>query len=64
MGNMASSLPRYGCLWNVEILKGSNGLMHGMGNPAATVNMVRKHAPLDDQLKATFTAGELEPLSR
>ncbi len=57
MGNMASSPQDMAVYERVEILKGSNGLMHGMGNPAATVNMVRKHAPLEDQLKATFTVG-------
>ncbi|WP_418186710.1 TonB-dependent siderophore receptor [Aliarcobacter lanthieri] len=28
----------------VEIVKGANGLMSGVGNPAASMNLVRKHA--------------------
>lgn len=28
----------------VEVVKGANGLTSGAGNPAATINMVRKHA--------------------
>lgn len=28
-----------------------------MGNPAATVNMVRKHAPKEDMAKLSLTAG-------
>lgn len=28
----------------VEIVKGANGLMSGAGNPAASINMIRKHA--------------------
>ncbi len=45
LGNMASSPQDMAVYERVEILRGSNGLLHGMGNPAATVNMVRKHAP-------------------
>lgn len=57
LGNMASSPQDMAVYERVEILRGSNGLLHGMGNPAATVNMVRKHAPHRDQANITLTAG-------
>ncbi|EBK2214734.1 TonB-dependent siderophore receptor, partial [Salmonella enterica subsp. enterica serovar Schwarzengrund] len=57
LGNMASSPQDMAVYDRVEILRGSNGLLHGMGNPAATVNMVRKHAPHRDQANITLTAG-------
>ena len=37
-------------LERVEILRGSNGLLHGSGNPAATVNLVRKRPTYDEML--------------
>lgn len=57
LGNMASSPQDMAVYERVEILRGSNGLLHGMGNPAATVNMVRKHAPKEDMAKLSLTAG-------
>lgn len=57
IGNMASSPQDMAVYERVEILRGSNGLLHGMGNPAATVNMVRKHAPHQDQANISLTAG-------
>lgn len=41
----------------VEVLRGANGLLHGSGNPAATINMVRKHAPYDYQTNIKLEAG-------
>lgn len=41
----------------VEVLRGSNGLLHGNGNPAATINMVRKHAPYKAQTNVRLEAG-------
>ncbi|MCF3997838.1 TonB-dependent receptor plug domain-containing protein, partial [Pseudomonas aeruginosa] len=42
LGNTASSPQDMAIYERVEILRGSNGLLHGTGNPAATVNLVRK----------------------
>lgn len=42
LGNMASAPQDMAVYERVEILRGSNGLLHGTGNPAATVNLVRK----------------------
>ncbi len=36
----------------IEIIRGATGLMSGTGNPAATINLVRKHA---DSTTPTFT---------
>lgn len=41
----------------VEVLRGANGLLHGNGNPAATINMVRKHAPYKAQSTIRLEAG-------
>ncbi len=57
MGNMASSPQDMAIYEKIEILRGSNGLLHGMGNPAATVNMVRKHAPKENMAKFSLSAG-------
>lgn len=42
LGNTASAPQDMAVYERVEILRGSNGLLHGTGNPAATVNLVRK----------------------
>jgi outer membrane receptor for ferric coprogen and ferric-rhodotorulic acid len=42
IGGQASSPQDMAIYDRVEILRGSNGLLHGSGNPAATVNLVRK----------------------
>ncbi|MEQ4651876.1 TonB-dependent siderophore receptor [Providencia rettgeri] len=60
LGNMASSPQDMAVYERVEILRGSNGLLHGMGNPAATVNMVRKHAPKKNMAKLSLSAGSWE----
>ncbi len=41
----------------IEIVRGANGLMTGMGNPSATVNMVRKKPTQDTQISANFQLG-------
>ncbi len=42
----------------VEIVKGANGLASGAGNPAASINMIRKHANSRKfEGEATLTAG-------
>ncbi|SUC78175.1 Fe(III)-pyochelin receptor [Providencia stuartii] len=57
LGNMASSPQDMAVYERVEILRGSNGLLHGMGNPAATVNMVRKHAPKERYGETQLNSG-------
>lgn len=48
----------------VEIVKGANGLTTGAGNPAASINMVRKHANSKDfQGDATLRAGSWDTYS-
>lgn len=41
----------------VEVLRGANGLMSGVGNPSATVNFIRKRPTADTQASITATAG-------
>lgn len=41
----------------VEILRGANGLLHGTGNPAATVNLVRKRPQRAFAASTTLSAG-------
>lgn len=54
MGTPAEDMAVYE---RVEVLRGANGLLHGSGNPAATINMVRKHAPYDAQTNIHLEAG-------
>ncbi|QXG81312.1 TonB-dependent siderophore receptor [Rhodospirillum rubrum] len=42
IGYQASSPQDMAVYDRVEILRGSNGMLHGSGNPAATINLVRK----------------------
>ncbi|EGS6515387.1 TonB-dependent receptor plug domain-containing protein, partial [Salmonella enterica] len=41
----------------IELLRGSNGLLHGTGNPSATINLIRKRAPKDPLLNVKLQAG-------
>lgn len=41
----------------IEVLRGANGLMTGVGNPSATINMVRKRPTSDTQASMTASAG-------
>jgi len=41
----------------IEILRGANGLMQGAGNPAATINMVRKRPQREFSASAALTLG-------
>ena len=54
MGNRAAAPEDTAIYERVEILRGANGLLHGAGNPSATVNLVRKRP----QRQFTF-GGEL-----
>ncbi|HCK5047331.1 TPA: Fe(3+)-pyochelin receptor FptA [Pseudomonas aeruginosa] len=57
LGNTASSPQDMAIYERVEILRGSNGLLHGTGNPAATVNLVRKRPQREFAASATLSAG-------
>ncbi|MBG4760463.1 Fe(3+)-pyochelin receptor FptA [Pseudomonas aeruginosa] len=57
LGNTASSPQDMAIYERVEILRGSNGLLHGTGNPAATVNLVRKRPQREDAASTTLSAG-------
>lgn len=57
LGNTASSPQDMAIYERVEILRGANGLLHGSGNPAATVNLVRKRPQHDFSSSFTLSAG-------
>ncbi|MBG6601347.1 Fe(3+)-pyochelin receptor FptA [Pseudomonas aeruginosa] len=57
LGNTASSPQDMAIYERVEILRGSNGLLHGTGNPAATVNLVRKRPQREFAASTTLCAG-------
>lgn len=41
----------------IEVIRGANGLMTGVGNPSATVNFIRKRATKQEHLNITATLG-------
>ncbi|WP_455922758.1 TonB-dependent siderophore receptor [Pseudomonas putida] len=55
IGQTASSPQDMSVYERVEVLRGSNGLMHGTGNPGATVNLVRKRP--QDSFHSSITLG-------
>lgn len=57
LGNTASSPQDMAIYERVEILRGSNGLLHGTGNPAATVNLVRKRPQREFAASTALSAG-------
>ncbi|CAB3905463.1 Fe(3+)-pyochelin receptor [Achromobacter anxifer] len=57
MGNMAASPQDMAVYERLEILRGANGLMHGSGNPAATVNLVRKRPQRELSFNGSLSAG-------
>ncbi len=57
VGETASSPQDMAVYERVEILRGANGLLHGTGNPSATVNMVRKRPQHEFTGTATLSAG-------
>ncbi|HGM7518863.1 TPA: Fe(3+)-pyochelin receptor FptA [Pseudomonas aeruginosa] len=57
LGNTASSPQDMAIYERVEILRGSNGLLHGTGNPAATVNLMRKRPQREFAASTTLSAG-------
>lgn len=57
LGGTASSPQDMAVYERVEILRGSNGLLHGSGNPAATVNLVRKRPQKEFAASTTLSGG-------
>lgn len=41
----------------IEVIRGANGLMTGVGNPSATVNFIRKRPTAQQDITLNFTAG-------
>lgn len=41
----------------IEVVRGANGLMSGMGNPSASINMVRKRPMAERQISVSAEAG-------
>ncbi|MGZ9897125.1 TonB-dependent siderophore receptor [Shewanella gaetbuli] len=46
----------------VEVTRGANGLMTGVGNPSATVNFIRKRPTVDNQLNLSASYGSWDNL--
>lgn len=46
----------------VEVIRGANGLMTGVGNPSATVNMVRKRPTDNTQISVAASVGSWDDL--
>ena len=41
----------------IEVIRGANGLMTGVGNPSATINFIRKRPTIDNSLVINGTVG-------
>ena len=41
----------------IEVIRGANGLMTGVGNPSATINFIRKRPTLDTEFSVNATVG-------
>ncbi len=46
----------------IEVIRGANGLMTGVGNPSATVNFIRKRPTADNQLNLQASYGSFNNL--
>lgn len=55
-GNMAGDLDT-ALFERIEVLRGANGLMSGIGNPSATVNFIRKRPTAETQARIDATVG-------
>ncbi|MDT0629275.1 TonB-dependent siderophore receptor [Alteromonas sp. W364] len=44
----------------IEVIRGANGLMTGVGNPSATVNYIRKRPGQDNELQVRGTLGSYD----
>lgn len=60
LGNTASPPQDTAMYERVEILRGANGLLHGSGNPAATVNLVTKRPQRQFGANASVGIGRWE----
>ena len=54
MDNYAQSMAQYD---RVEVVRGATGLISGLGNPAATINLIRKRPTAQAQASVTGEAG-------
>ena len=54
MDNYAQSMAQYD---RVEVVRGATGLISGMGNPSATINLIRKRPTAEAQASVTGEAG-------
>jgi len=54
LDNYSQSMAMYD---RVEIVRGATGLISGMGNPSATINLIRKRPTADAQASVTGEAG-------
>ena len=54
MDNYTQSMAMYD---RVEVVRGATGLISGMGNPAATINLIRKRPTAEAQASVTANAG-------
>jgi len=54
MDNYTQSMAMYD---RVEIVRGASGLISGMGNPSATINLIRKRPTAEGQASITGSAG-------
>src|SRR5690606_33009305 len=41
----------------IEVLRGANGLMSGLGQPSATINFIRKRPTTERQARVDLTGG-------
>ncbi|MCE5984627.1 TonB-dependent siderophore receptor [Pseudomonas sp. LF19] len=54
MDNYTQSMAMYD---RIEIVRGASGLISGMGNPSATINLIRKRPTAEGQASVTGSAG-------
>ncbi|MDR0281130.1 MAG: TonB-dependent receptor [Paucimonas sp.] len=54
MENYTQSMAMYD---RIEVVRGASGLISGMGNPAATINLIRKRPTYENQASITGSAG-------
>ncbi len=54
MENYTQSMAMYD---RIEVVRGASGLISGMGNPAATINLIRKRPTYENQASITASAG-------
>lgn len=60
MGGMASPPQDLSSYEQIEILRGANGLLHGSGNPSATINFVRKKPSQEFKGNIALSAGSFD----